>query len=255
MGSPYFVEFQTDLRNRKMFQVTQDTLSDVLTNGPALSTFERLTKNSYYTEGLYTPDNGRHYQPQGIFAGDMLSLLEEATLDEFLKQNSSPVSLGTTNGYQPEGNSQTGSPSSCDGTPSDRSPCSTSDDSDIFNYSVIDLSDIVDSACTEVKECSLLDIIDADMEEEILANDIDTENTWTLPKDSNADIDSGEFHVENSVMDSVNVWPREEWILPQRQGHWQGSKEASKPKRQIEHGNNLVTIRYNLLTIRYKYLN
>ena len=225
MGSPYFVEFHTDLRNRKMFQVTQDTLSDVLTNGPALSTFERLTKNCYYTEGLYTPDNGRHYQPQGIFGGNMLSLLEEATLDEFLKQNSSPGPMATTNGHhQPEGNRQTGSPNSCDG-----SSCSTSDDSDIFNYQVIDLFDIVDSACTEVKECSLLDIIDADMEEEILANDIDTENTWTLPKDSNADIDSGEFRVENSVMTLSMCDPaKNEYFRNDKDT----DKEARRPRNQ-----------------------
>ena len=229
MGSPYLVEFQTDLRNRKMYQVPQDTLSDVLTNGPALTTFEHLTKNSYYTEGLYTPTDGRQYQPQGIFTGDMLSLLEEAALDEFLRQNGNPVPASTTNGYHPEANRQTGTPNSCDGAPSDGSSCSASDDSDIFNYQVIDLSEIADTTCTEVKECSLLDIIDADLDEEILANDIDTENIWTLPKDSNADIDSGEFHVENSIINLSMCDPaKNEYFRNDKDT----DKEARRPRKQ-----------------------
>ena len=238
MGSPYFVEFQTDLRNRKMYQVPQDTLSDVLTNGPALTTFEHLTKNSYYTEGLYAPTDGKHYQTQGIFTGDMLSLLEEATLDEFLRQNGNQVPVGTTNGNHPEANRQTGTPNSCDGALGDGSSCSASDDSDIFNYQVINLSEIAESACTEVKECSLLDIIDADMDEEILANDIDTENIWTLPKDSNADIDSGEFHVENSIINMSMCDPaKNEYFRNDKDT----DKEARGPRNQKGKSSMVIT--------------
>ena len=186
-----------------MFYDSQDTLNDVLSHGPALKTFEYRTKNIYYSAGLDTKGSQKH-QPKGIFAGNMLSFLEDTSIDEFLAaQNGSPASIslvpggGCGNPCGQDGR-HIGTPNSSGVFPSDGSTSSISDDSDIFNYQMVDLSEITGGSFREMKEINLLDIIEADIDEEILANDIDMGNKWTVP---NTVIDSGEFVVENSARD------------------------------------------------------
>ena len=102
-----------DIRNPKMYSVPQDTLSDVLTNGPSLKTFEYLTKDSYYSKGLHSAGSPR-YPAEEEFTANLLQPLQGSSMDSCcipgsrINQQSVPMG-GSPQHSVSRGNSPSGS--------------------------------------------------------------------------------------------------------------------------------------------------
>ena len=197
----------------------QDTLRDVLANGPSLKTYEYLTKDLYYSEGLYNSGIPGH-ETRANFTTNLIPFLQEATIEGFGPQQRVPNgSSPQQNRFSPQGTfyPEDNSPPVEELNPESESAEENSmDEFDILNYEMLDLSGI-----NEVKECNILDNIEADFEDVTITRDLEKDVMWTVPKNMNDDtVDKQK--AENNLVDLT----RNQYFLQDKDT----DKEARKQK-------------------------